>query len=491
MMITSNALMRCRWQLLLLTTGIWCCKWHYAFPCNPLSRTLSSSSTTRNGRLTTTTTPTPRRRRFYSPFSSSQHASALVTSNNLSESTTTAGSILWDINPTDNDDDDAHADVVTVDSLTTSSSPLLSSSTRSSDQSLYQASDDPSSVSFFQLSLPTPAATPTSTGPIRSLPNNNNNNNNNNNKKNNNNIIISNAQDRLDTRFLIAMMAMAGYVEGFCLVTYKTFPNMMTGNTVKLVEAILYGRWNKMVYYSTIILLYMMGGSIFVQWKDYAQKKTITTTTTNTLTSSSSPPPTTSTVTSTTTQPMEMVEYRSILTRGVALLTMGILMASDLIGGGTKAIRLPLLGMAFGLLHAYTIDLIGVVPFAMTGHLTKIGIGLTKDYVLMKEKPAIKNQAFDHTSPSTSSTTSTSSPHRYNPKGYTTSIWGLLAFMGMAMLANIVLALAGQSIRLYTALQSHMGMTLAVSYGLLLRWYHRQNGNNFAALNQQQSQPMS
>jgi hypothetical protein len=82
--------------------------------------------------------------------------------------------------------------------------------------------------------------------------------------------------------------------------------------------------------------------------------------------------------------------------------------------------------------------------------LTKIGIGLTKDYVLVKEQPTMKNQAFDHTSSTT--TTSASSPNRYNPKGYTTSIRGLLPLMGMAILANIVLALAGQSIRLYTVL---------------------------------------
>jgi uncharacterized membrane protein YoaK (UPF0700 family) len=347
-----------------------------------------------------------------------------------------------------------------------------------SDESVYEANDDDSSQpSFFQLSLPVPtpalsvATRPTQAAETTSpLPPTD--------------VIIT--QDRLDTRFLIAMMAMAGYVEGFCLLVYGTFPNMMTGNTVKLVESMLNGRWNKILYFSSMILCYMVGGSIFVQWKDYAKNNMNTQTSfIKTLTP---PPPTTTTTTTTTTtittsKQLADIDYRSTLTRGVALLSMCTLIASDMMFGGIKGIRLPLLGMAFGILHAYAIDLIGVVPFAMTGHITKIGTGLTNDYIIQRrDKSTMMNKkklAFDAT-PTSSHT------HRYNPKGYQTSIRGLAAFMGMALLANIVSTLSAKSIHVSTLLQSRLGMTLAISYGLLLRWYDRQCGKIDAAKQHQQ-----
>jgi uncharacterized membrane protein YoaK (UPF0700 family) len=349
-----------------------------------------------------------------------------------------AGSILLEIDPSDDETDED-----TANSMTTT---VVSSSNTNSDEShYYRAGEDLTQTSFFQLPVPTVATTTTTSTQISSSTR----------------PIIT--QDRLDTRFLIAMMGMAGYVEGFCLLSFGTFPNMMTGNTVKLVEAMLYGRWNKILYFSSMILLYMVGGSIFVQWKDYANTKT-------TLSSSSfdNTPPIS--------PAQQLVEYRSTLTRGVALLSMGTLIASDLLFGGIQATRLPLLGMAFGILHAYAIDLIGVIPFAMTGHLTKIGIGLTKDYILGEKKSIIKEPTAYQTTPQTPPSTP-----RYNPRGYQTSIRGLSVFMGMALLANIVLSLAAKSIRLSTLLQSRLGTTLALSYGLLLRWYDRQHGKIVAA----------
>jgi uncharacterized membrane protein YoaK (UPF0700 family) len=228
--------------------------------------------------------------------------------------------------------------------------------------------------------------------------------------------------DRIHVNFAVASMAVAGFVEGFSLKAYGSFPNMMTGNCVKLVESLATGGdFKRIIYFTTMILLYIAGGSIFAQWQDYVL---------------------------TATPKNENATIQSKLLQGVGVMACLTFVLSDLMAGGSMATRLPLLALAFGILHSFVISEMGVVPFAMTGHMTKIGMGLTEQFMFKKDSDGFASS-----------------------KGYHTSLKGLMAFMGSAWLANVLYGSCAGRIPLpISKLIPSFGTTLAALYGGLFWW---------------------
>ncbi|KAG7365749.1 DUF1275 domain containing protein [Nitzschia inconspicua] len=419
-----------RIQLLLLMIIGGCCQWHYAFSSSrhPVSKRfqLGSSGHPKDkdkGRFFPTATTATASRRITGLFSPLL-SSPLDSSSSSSSSSLTNGT-------------EPLQDETTTPSTSSMSSLFSPTDIKNVDNDF----DDDDKTNFFALSISsvsTTAETTPATAPVIN--------------QNQESTVpqlssISSttpkqfpSKDRLDSRFAVAMMALAGYVEGFCLLRYHAFPNMMTGNAVKLVEAMCTCNPYKVVYNTCLIVLYMMGASLYVQWKEFAMQQ------------------------QTQNNNQKHNNLQSRLTRGVAFWSILTFLASDVLFHGSTATRLPLLGMAFGILHSYTLDTVGIIPFAMTGHMGKIGMAVTQNHLLEKKQQ-----------PSSI----------YDPKGYRTSIKGLFAFLASAGVANFAFAIT-QHVT-WKRYVPPLGITLAVLYGLLFRWYDLQS-NKLLNHHQQQQQ---
>jgi hypothetical protein len=251
----------------------------------------------------------------------------------------------------------------------------------------------------------------------------------------------------LHTKFSIGLMAISGFVEGYCLKKYGCFPNMMTGTVVKLMENLSNGGGDlsAICRHASMISCYMVGSAVFALYKHHVENdnRNHSHTNHNTL-------------------PRRRTR-RSELLNGSATIAIAILLLSDLVG--SLSARLPLLAMSFGVLHAVALDTVGVVPFALTGHMTKIAQGVTNEFCLTRGTLTRRRRSKPDASYRTS-------------KGYHTSVKGLLAFMGSAVVANIVCRSVNTNIMMQQStwlsvlkLPSLLGTSLALLYGVLFRWY--------------------
>mmetsp|Transcript_16288 Transcript_16288/g.45079 ORF Transcript_16288/g.45079 Transcript_16288/m.45079 type:complete len:486 (-) Transcript_16288:355-1812(-) len=225
---------------------------------------------------------------------------------------------------------------------------------------------------------------------------------------------------QIQNRFVWSLMAVAGFVEGFCIRNYGCFPNLMTGTILKLAEAVGSLKLSAAGFYASMVMAYMAGGSIVGLWKSSSQNSNN--------------------------------NAKRGLLEGVSLFSSIVFVVSDL-APASGALRLPLLATAFGIVNAGTMDAGAGVTNAMTGHVSKIGQGL----VLATQGNG-------------------------KGKGISTSANGMGIFWSAAVLANLVCVLlesaagGGHVHSLARAVQwlsakIPMGTTLAVVYGALFRWY--------------------
>lgn len=239
-------------------------------------------------------------------------------------------------------------------------------------------------------------------------------------------------KEQIQGTFVISLMGLAGFVEGFCIRRHGAFPNLMTGTILKVAEAI--GKWNLSAasIHASMVGCYIGGSWIFSQWKKTA--------------------PITS----------NKLETKKSALLAVSVLSGLLLLLSDASGGFLKLpfFRLPLLAAAFGVINAGTVDVGAGVTYAMTGHVTKVGQGLVSasSNFARPEDPSMK------------------------PKAHRTSAQGLVAFSMAALVANLIcgvlesnrisssapllVRVAGTVLR-----KLPLGATCAVAYAWLFRWY--------------------
>ena len=192
-------------------------------------------------------------------------------------------------------------------------------------------------------------------------------------------------QAHVQKTFVVSLMGLAGFVEGFCIRKHGCFPNLMTGTILKVAEAV--GSWDFPVagIHASMIACYVGGGYVFSKWKsnngDSNKEK--------------------------------QKQTRSSLV-AVSVLSGLFLLMSDVLGGIPlmQSFRLPLLAAGFGIINAGTVDVGAGVTYALTGHVTKIGQGLATGG-LARPKDSSKTSAAR------------------------TSGQGLLVFSAAALLANL------------------------------------------------------
>jgi len=227
---------------------------------------------------------------------------------------------------------------------------------------------------------------------------------------------------QIQTRFVISLMGLAGFIEGYCIRQHGCFPNLVTGTLLKVAEAV--GSWNLPAagLHASMVGCYIGGGWVYSRWKSTAAPAS-----TNKL------------------------EQNKSSLRAVSVLSGVFLLLSDVAARLPllERARLPLLAAAFGIINAGTIAVGAGVTYAMTGHATKVGEGLATGSLLQKPKDA-------HTKPSANRT----------------SAQGLAAFWVAALAANLVFKVL-EGAAAVSSRTIPLGTTVALAYAAVFRWYVR------------------
>ena len=145
---------------------------------------------------------------------------------------------------------------------------------------------------------------------------------------------------------MVSLVALTGITEGICYRRFGFFPNMMTGNTVRCMDALA-----DMALLGSMILSYISGGALFQLIPKAAEKGK---------------------------------SYSHLAwVAGIALFVLGL---SDFVAVTFDRWRMPLLAIGFGLINAAANDSVGSVTNAVTGHWTKIGLGTAERLVFPDQK---------------------------------------------------------------------------------------------------------
>lgn len=166
------------------------------------------------------------------------------------------------------------------------------------------------------------------------------------------------------TIMAVCLMGFTGVVESICYRHFGVYPNMMTGNTVKAMNAVSSLRWNDMKLYLGLIGSYMCGGALF-KFLDRAR-----------------------------------VFSNKIPTFAwLSAVSFAFFALSDAVGLMTNfsLMRLWPMATAFGMINCATQEMTGFVTNAATGHFGKVAFGLGEALVInmlprtQVDKAAIKN----------------------------------------------------------------------------------------------------
>jgi len=236
-------------------------------------------------------------------------------------------------------------------------------------------------------------------------------------------------QAQIQTKFVVSLMGLAGFVEGFCIRRHGCFPNLMTGTILKATEA--FGNWNLSAasIQASMVCCYIGGGYIFSRWNKTAPTK------------------------------RNPHEQKKASLKAISVLSGLMLLLSDFVGGLTplKSFKLPLLAAAFGIINAGTVDVGAGVTYAMTGHVTKLGQGLATGNLAKNKDPSA------------------------TPKAHRTSAQGLVVFSAAALVANLLCGVLETTGTATTTLPLRvskivleklpLGASVIVAYAWLFRWY--------------------
>jgi len=203
---------------------------------------------------------------------------------------------------------------------------------------------------------------------------------------------------------------------------------MMTGNTVRCMDALAGKRLAEVSHYSSLVLSYLLGGAL------YSTLKQITGS-----------------------QPKETSMNQTPLLVWVGRLALGLLVVSDLFGNGTKLfansvatvarmLQMPTLACAFGMINAAANEATGTVTNAITGHYTKIGVGSIEEWFLPGSN-----------------------------KAWSTSVKAASVFLSSLVLTNLLSTWLEATHPVLLSWLPPMGIGLGTMYFGLLHWYSRQS----------------
>ncbi|GKY92039.1 hypothetical protein MPSEU_000175500 [Mayamaea pseudoterrestris] len=167
-------------------------------------------------------------------------------------------------------------------------------------------------------------------------------------------------QQRRDTTFIVMLAALCGSMDGLFMHHYQVYANMMTGNVMKFAAALANAQWNDACKFSSMIAFYTVGCSIWRVIRDGKE-----TTVNKDLQSA---------VAAATRAPSSDDKTQKL--RRIVPTTFTLFALADVLSHADSRLFLPIMATAFGLVNTATVECIGVVTNAATGHVSKIGVGL-------------------------------------------------------------------------------------------------------------------
>lgn len=198
------------------------------------------------------------------------------------------------------------------------------------------------------------------------------------------------------TLLVYSLMAITGSVEAICFQTFECFPNMMTGNTVRMLTALVDMQWRYLAWYGSMVIAYVFGSSFYriVDMRTKEQEAKIH-------------------ITDKAVEQSGVDNASSVRGAGrnfstldkVAAISILIFSLSDLLSkfftsaaNGHFSLRqifkvrpdrhwrLPLMALGFGFVNAAGTEACGAVTNAVTGHWAKIGLGMAESMLSSSPK---------------------------------------------------------------------------------------------------------
>lgn len=215
--------------------------------------------------------------------------------------------------------------------------------------------------------------------------------------------------------FVFGLVTISGIIEAICNRKFGCHANMMTGNTVKCMDALAAQKLNAVLKLSCVIVCYILGGAIFFGIRHLAVR-------------------------------YYHLHYSVLLV--VARIACFCFGCSDLIARNLKPgfqqtiMRLMALSLGWGMINAAANEQLGFVTFAVTNHYTEVGLG-TAEYILFGGQ---------------------------FPGGWHTSMLTLVAFLLSLFCTNIAQTKLQDKPHWNTKLPP-LGMSLGIMYYLLFSWY--------------------
>jgi uncharacterized membrane protein YoaK (UPF0700 family) len=216
--------------------------------------------------------------------------------------------------------------------------------------------------------------------------------------------------------FMVSLLLMTGITEAICFRRFGCFPNMMTGNTVRCMDALVDGKLDSFLKHANMITSYVAGSFLFSTLKHTRQKYNLKTPT-------------------------------LIWVARLAPVLFGL---SDVFGSslGNKqrdvVLRLPILALGFGMINAAANDAVGTVTNAVTGHWTNVGLGTVERLIIPSQ----------------------------TPKGWIISLKVIGTFVLSLLATNVVYRWLETKPLLLSRLPP-LGLGLGAVYFALLTWYSR------------------
>jgi uncharacterized membrane protein YoaK (UPF0700 family) len=247
---------------------------------------------------------------------------------------------------------------------------------------------------------------------------------------------MSMSMDAKKNLFIFSLVTLTGISEAICFRRFGCFPNMMTGNTIRSLTFLADLEFEKALFHAALIFSYVIGGGLF-------QIINVLLVTSNNKTNNNS-----------NNKQLLPKDVKSTLPL-VAGVGLTLFCGSDLLNKLMANARagLPILALGYGMINAATLNVVGAVTNAITGHWTKVGLGVG-DYIV------------DHTKARGGSSSSSSSKGSFP----TTSTGCVAAFS----LSVVVTGLLFNRIVARPALLARMppfGTSFGVLYAILLTWY--------------------
>lgn len=273
--------------------------------------------------------------------------------------------------------------------------------------------------------------------------------------------------------FSCCLAALSGFADVLCHHAFGCYGNMMTGNTIRLMDSLSAGRWEEAAYPATLVPAYILGAALCT----YLNKLDLTVLGLGGPSQQAfahlNPP-----------RRLRSPQQISVL-RVVAVTSVVFFLLAEAIvylnHWDTKW-RLPFFACAFGLLNAATLAAIHLVTNAVTGHWITVGLGVADDLpvLLNRQSSTVSGSGRDAFRRLSSATMDVAPPQTAAQKRWKSSSYVAASFIGSIIVTSIVYneylrqrEIQGLLARFVDAWFPPMGVFFAFLYTIALYWYTR------------------